>query len=144
LYKLLKGNHHSLKLQNAFNKYGINSIEFDVIDECPTELTTEIEQYWLNNLDTFKKGYNSCPLAKSNLGFKWSKESREKLSASKKGKAPWNKGIKTYPPSEETRQKLSLANKGISKGPMSEKQKKDIRNTLLKRNAELRNLLTLS
>jgi group I intron endonuclease len=144
LYKLLKGNHHSLKLQNAFNKHSVTSIEFDIIDECPTEITTEIEQYWLNILDTFRKGYNSCPLAKSNFGFKWSKESREKLSASKKGKVPWNKGIKTFSPSEETRKKLSSATKGRLKGPMSEKQKEDIRQTLLKRNAELKNLLTLS
>lgn len=140
LYRLLKGNHHSLKLQNAFNKHGIGSIEFDILDECPSDLSTDIEQYWLTLLDCYKKGYNSCPLAKSSRGSKWPEESKRRFSERKKGSIPWNKGIKTSSPSEETKKKLSAALKGRVKGPMSEKQKEDIRQTLLKRNAELRNL----
>jgi group I intron endonuclease len=143
LYRLLKGNHHSLKLQNAFNKYGVENIEFDVLHECSSDLSTDIEQYWLNIMNCYKNGYNSCPLAKSSRGSKWSEESRKRFSERKKGSVPWNKGLKTSPLSEETRKKLSVALKGRVKGPMSEKQKEDIRRTLLKRNSEIRNL-TLS
>ena len=113
------------------------------MDECPPDLSTDIEQYWLTLLDCYKKGYNSCPLAKSSRGSKWPEESKRRFSERKKGCTPWNKGIKTSSPSEETRKKLSTALKGRVKGPMSEEQKEVIRQTLLKRNAELRNL-TLS
>lgn len=130
IYKLLKGNHHSLKLQNAVNKYGINNINFDIIQTCDSNITISIEQYWLNMLDTFRTGYNSCPTAKSNFGFKHSEESRLKMSRSKTGKATWNKGLKCDSPSLETRKKLSEALSGRKKGPMSDQQKLDISNTL--------------
>jgi group I intron endonuclease len=138
LSKLLNKNHHSLKLQNAVNKYGIENITFDILDECPSEFTISIEQYWINILDVFKLGYNSCPTAKSNYGFKWSEESKKKLSDSKKGKSPWNKGIKTNSPSIETRKKLSDSLVGRKKGPMSEKQKQQIRETLILRNKNIK------
>lgn len=130
LYNLLKGNHHSLKLQNAFNKYGIYSIEFDVLDECPSEISTDIEQYWITLLDSYKKGYNSCPFATSSRGSKWSEESKRRFSERKKGCVPWNKGLKTRPLSEETKLKLSIIGKGKKKLPMSEEQKERIKNTL--------------
>lgn len=58
-------------------------------------------------------------------GIKWSKESREKLSRSKKGKphpwqvgkTPWNKGKKTGPHSEESNRKRSQTLKGRVKSP---------------------------
>jgi group I intron endonuclease len=133
IYKLLKGNHHSLKLQNAVNKYGIHNINFDIIQTCEAKITISIEQYWLNMLDTFKKGYNSCPTAKSNFGFKHTEESRLKMSKSKTGKTTWNKGLKCDSPSLETRKKLSDVLSGRKKGPMSDQQKLDISNTLKQR-----------
>lgn len=58
-------------------------------------------------------------------GVKWSKESREKASKAKKGKsrpnmkgrAPWNKGLKTGPHSEESNRRRSLTMKGRVKSP---------------------------
>lgn len=145
LHELIKGNHHSLKLQNAVNKYGINNISFDIIQECKSELTIGIEQYWLNIMDTYKNGYNSCPLARSNAGFKHSDETKKKMSDSRIGKTPWNKGLKCQSPSIETRKKLSNALIGKKKKPMSEKQKLDISNTLKQRYLEKsKYLLTLS
>ena len=56
----------------------------------------------------FKKGH------KVNLGRKLSKKTREKISLSKKGSVPWNKGLsgvyKTKPHSEATKRKIGLAN----------------------------------
>jgi hypothetical protein len=51
----------------------------------------------------FQKGNTVCK------GRKISEATREKISKSNKGKAPWNKG---KPHSEETRAKISNANKG--------------------------------
>jgi group I intron endonuclease len=130
LYNLLKGTHHSLKLQNAVNKYGICNIEFDIIHECDSSLTVGIEQYWINIMDTYKKGYNSCPTASSNFGYKHTSIAKLKISESKKGKSSWNKGLKLPSPSEETKLRISLAGKGRTMGPMSEEQKKKISNTL--------------
>src|SRR3990167_1911917 len=48
-----------------------------------------------------------------NKGKKLSKKHKEKLSQSHKGKPTWNKGKKgLYKSSEETRKKISIANKG--------------------------------
>jgi group I intron endonuclease len=133
VHKLIKGKHHSLKLQNAVNKHGIGNIEFDIIQTCNSEITIHIEQYWLNIMDTFKKGYNSCPTAKSNYGYKHTEEAKLKMSKSKTGKTAWNKGLKCASPSLETRKKLSDALIGRKKKPMSEQQKLDISNTLKQR-----------
>jgi group I intron endonuclease len=141
IYNLMRGKHHSLKLQNAVNKYGINNIDFDIIQECDSKITTDIEQYWLNIMNTFKKGYNSCPTSRSIFGFKHTEKSKLKMSKSKIGKTPWNKGLKGESPSLETRKKLSDALLGRKKGPMSEKQKKDISNTLKNRYLEKSNRL---
>ena len=77
-------------------------------------------------------------------GWKWSDESKEKLSKSKKGMSTWNKGKKLSeehksnigkankgkklrPHSEEHRAKLSAAMKGKNKGKhLSEEQKKEL------------------
>ncbi len=145
IYKLMKGNHHSLKLQNAVNKYGINNISFDIIQTCDSKITTDIEQYWLNIMDTFKQGYNSCPTARSNFGYKHTEEAKLKMSKSKTGRVAWNKGLKGVSPSLETRKKLSDALSGRKKEPMSNQQKLDISNTLKKRYLEkTKFLLTLS
>ena len=145
LYRLMKGDHHSLKLQNAVNKYGIFNIEFDIIQTCDSSIATDIEQYWLTIMNTFKNGYNSCPTARSNFGYKHREESKLKMSKSKTGKAPWNKGLKFEPLSIETRKKLSEALSGRKKGPMSDQQKLDISNSLKQKYlAKTKYLLTLS
>lgn len=48
-------------------------------------------------------------------GKKWTKESKEKLSKSKKGCTPWNKGLRGSVVSEETKIKISKAHKGTKK-----------------------------
>lgn len=145
IHKLLKGNHHSLKLQNAVNKYGIENISFDIIQECDSNLTIGIEQYWLNIVGSFREGYNSCPTARSNAGYKHTEESKLKMSNSKIGKIAWNKGLKCNSPYPETKEKLSKALLGRKKGPMSDQQKLDISNTLKQRYLEkTKYLLTLS
>ena len=141
IHKLINGKHHSLKLQNAVNKYGVDKLEFDIIQTCASSITTDIEQYWLNIMNTFKEGYNSCPTARSNFGYKHREESKQKMSKSKTGKIPWNKGLTCESPSLETRIKLSNALLGRKKAPMSSEQKLKISNTLKQRNLQK---LTLS
>lgn len=77
---LLKNNdHHSHALQNAYNKYGYDSIEFMIIEECePSECIVK-EQFYIDKYNSFKKGYNARPLSNNNLGFKQSEKQKNVL-----------------------------------------------------------------
>ena len=69
--------HHSQYLQNVVNKYGINGLEFFIIDTCDKEIVLGIEQYWINQL---QPEYNSCPTAGNSLGYTHRPEDIEKTS----------------------------------------------------------------
>lgn len=123
LYNLRKQKHINKHLQSSYNKYGENNFKFEVIEYCYPELCIEREQFYI---DTLNPLYNKCPTAGSVLGFKHTKESREKsskrrtgiklspevrkaISEGHKGINTWMKGRKL---SLETRQKISKAHKG--------------------------------
>ena len=103
---LRKNNHHSIKLQNAWNKYGEGAFEFSVIEECEPikEILEEREQFWMDYYKAYDNhNYNVSKIAgRSMQGRKHTKESREKMSKSSKN------------PSKETREKISKANKNRS------------------------------
>lgn len=86
--KMLRGNrHHSAKLQRAWNKYGATSFTFDVIEYVEDRsVLLAREQAWLDHHAAAQCGYNINPTAGSNLGRKWSEETRARMGASHKGK----------------------------------------------------------
>lgn len=84
--------HHSFLLQRAWNKYGAENFKFEIVEFCEKSLLVEREQYYF---DILNPKYNVCRVASSAIG-----------------RIPWNKGTKTGPRSEETKLKLSLAQKG--------------------------------
>jgi len=127
--KLLRRNkHHSVKLQNHYNKYGEFDLQFLILLGCEKEDLVKIEQYFL---DSYKHYFNICSKAYSSLGIKHpnrkklSIENRKKMSEVRMGKIPWNKGKKglqvawnrgrSFP--EETRNKMSES--GKKRKPMS-------------------------
>lgn len=65
-YYLKKNKHHSIKLQNSFNKYGEENFKFEILElvEDKTKLI-EREQYYFDILNPY---YNICPTAGSSLG----------------------------------------------------------------------------
>jgi len=126
--------HHSIYLQRAWNKYGANHFEFNIIETCFFFALIFREQHYIN---TLQPAYNISPTAGSILGIKHTDESRKKMrdsrggknnamygrqhsdttrkqiSDSKKGTPAWNKGKKgLYSASEETRAKISASQKG--------------------------------
>jgi len=111
---LSRGIHHSSLLQNAWNKYGVNSFVFEILEE--TENLIEREQFWIDQTKCYIKenGYNTKRIANSNLGVYPSLETRMKMSASRKGKKF----------SEETRMKQSISAKNREK--LSELTRKKI------------------
>ncbi len=74
--------HHSLILQNAWDKYGRDSFIFEIIEECKPEQCLEREQYYLDDL---QPAYNICKQAANCLGVKRSKATKELISAMRKG-----------------------------------------------------------
>ncbi len=108
---LSEGNHHSIYLQRAWNKYGEDSFQFKVIRIILKQRRKEIEQYFLNKFQCYDPfiGYNMNKKVDSRYGRPMSDEAKRKMSLSKKGKPSPRKGIKA---SEETKRKLSESHKG--------------------------------
>ena len=132
LYDLRRNKHHSPRLQNHYNKYGEDDLEFSLIITCLNHELIEKEQEQIDLLDPF---FNVCPNAGSILGLKRSQSMRDKMKGNKngagnKGKTPWNKGRKIqYSP--EAIEKMRSANIGNKYGKKN-KGKKHTQDTLLK------------
>ena len=59
---LKNNNHHSRKLQSAFNKHGDAAFFFEVIERnIPRSQIDEREVYWIARYDSFRSGYNMTP-----------------------------------------------------------------------------------
>lgn len=82
---LVRGVHHSQKLQRAWSKYGAEAFTFSIVEVVQErfELIAH-EQRWLNAM--WPDGYNISPTAGSPLGVKRSAEVRAAKSASMIGK----------------------------------------------------------
>ena len=97
---LKAGTHHSPKLQAAWDKYGENAFTFTVLSECPKELCGFIEQTMIDKFEAAIEGYNIQPRVFI---------TPDDIS---KAQAASNKPRPRKPCSEETKEKISQANKG--------------------------------
>jgi len=77
IYSLKKGKHHSKKLQNYINKYGIDSISFTLLEECGADCLMEREQHYI---DIYNPYFNSSKTAVVTLGSWKSEVTRRKIS----------------------------------------------------------------
>lgn len=109
--QLSKGKHCNQKLQNAYNKYGVENFSFEIVEsvEDPQQLISR-EQYYIDKFNAVNEGYNICPIAGNTLGVYPSNESRQKMSEAHKGVG---KGI---PKSEEHKKKISKSVSNSIKG----------------------------
>lgn len=55
---LEKGEHHSFKLQKAYDSLGASVFVFKILEICDEELLDVKEQKWIDKLDAYDKGYN--------------------------------------------------------------------------------------
>ena len=84
IYYLDKNKHHSIILQNSWNKYGKENFEFIVIeDNIEKEKLIEREQFYI---DTFNPKFNCSKTAGSPLGVKHTLQARINMSKSHLGK----------------------------------------------------------
>ena len=94
-YQLRKNEHCNYHLQYAWNKYEENDFQFLIMaDELNIEDLIICEQFWMNQLNSIKDGYNLCPVAGSALGIKRSDETRKRISKSNKGRKISDLGVK--------------------------------------------------
>jgi group I intron endonuclease len=126
---------------NALKKYGLESFEREIIEECSNEFLDEREIYWIAFFDSYFNGYNLTPgggqgtevaeqtrqkISESLKGRKRSPETIKRMSESLKGKVSPMHGKKHSSEtiekikekrklqimSEETKKKISESNKG--------------------------------
>ena len=80
-WKLKNKNHANVKLQNFVNKYGIENLLFEIIEECNENLLIEREQYYFELLNP---KFNILKIAGNSIGYIKSEESKLKSSISNK------------------------------------------------------------
>ena len=107
--KLNTVEHSNPHLQNAWQKYGEENFEFEIICSCLNDKTLEFEQFFL---DARHPEYNVAKDAKAPmLGRHHTEEARKKNSEAHKGTKNPSYGRH---PSAETKRKMSEANKNPS------------------------------
>lgn len=116
---LLKNNvHHSKALQNAWNKYGNSQFSFEILEELESNTNIiEREQYWIDKLQAYSKGYN-CR-SKADIHYSPDEETKKKIS----------EGTKKGMNNDVTREKLRVSHIGSksSKSKLTEQQVYDIK-----------------
>ncbi len=116
LKNLEKDFHPNRHLQAAYNKYGKENFEFEILITCPPELLIWYEQQFIDQLNP---EYNIRKTAENNIGITVSEETKKKLSLAKKG-------IKHSPITEEHREKLKLSHLGYKQSEETKKKKSDL------------------
>ncbi len=100
---LEKGEHHSTTLQRAWNKYGSDSFEFEILEICSLADQFKAEQEWLDDVKPWAaehKGYNEVKIA---------------------GKPPCPSTF-----SDELKYKMGVSFRGKPRGPMPEEQRQKV------------------
>lgn len=118
--------HSSILLQRAWDKYGVDTFEFEVIEICSVHLD-ERELFYINLYQSHdpKFGYNiSKETNNARLGHQQSEESRKKISQKLKG-------IKR---SEVTKSKMSSAKSGTKSASFGKKQSLELIERRIKNN----------
>lgn len=75
LRDLKRGDHHSIILQRAYNKYDKKNFEFKILKNCSRE---QLEFYENHFLTTLEPKYNICKIAYKTTGRIVTEETREK------------------------------------------------------------------
>jgi group I intron endonuclease len=111
LSNLKSNNHHSIKLQNHYNKYGKEDLQFSILLECDKENLIRVEQYYIDVLNPY---FNICKFAASVLGKKCSEATKKKISSHKRSQEFKDRmrNIKLgWHPTEEGIKNMSIAAK---------------------------------
>ena len=84
-WKAKRQEHHSRKFQAAFNKYGQEAFQIDVLEYVhPSSVDIqaallETEQKWISRLDVVRRGFNITPTAGSAFGIRKTEAQRKAI-----------------------------------------------------------------
>jgi len=108
LSDLVNNKHTNNHLQSAWDKYGGENFEFDILEFCEEKYIYSMENYWINITGALNRkfGYNKQEGSPTKNG-KWSIASRRKLSKSCTGKKR----------TEEQRRQMSILQKELGISP---------------------------
>lgn len=120
--ELEKDCHHSIRLQNAFNKYGKNNFVFEVVDSLETESSLEAfqkEKELIAKNNSYENGYNMTPGGEINI----TPEMLEKMRLSHEKLVPnvyqidkkTLQVIKIFPSLRAIQKELGLSHSNVSK-----------------------------
>lgn len=109
---------------NALRKYGIQSFDVSIIDECSSkEILNEKEQYWIRFYNCGAPlGYNLLPGGSYSIGFSGRQHSEESLRKMRELQSGENNGMYGRKHSEETRRKIGEAEKGFKHSDETKKK----------------------
>lgn len=133
LYRIFRNEHHNEILQRAFNKYGAENFEYNILEEVKDESSlNEREKYWIdfygginsenvynlkdpliNEWSDYLKNKKSRAIQgknNPNYGHKWTDEMKKKESERRKGKT-WEE-LYGKEKAEKAKLKMSESNKG--------------------------------
>lgn len=116
IYDLMNSRHCNKHLQSAWNKDGIISFLFIVMEYCEKEKLIEREQHFINLFDFDSQLYNFLPTAGSFLGGKRSDEFRKKISEARRGKKLSDEHCKKLSEARRGKKFSDEHRKSISKG----------------------------
>jgi len=124
---------HEHSVSNRFKNYNFTH---EILERCNTiEDCLQKEKYYVELYDSYNNGLNLSPDGSGNhkcknfttLGLKFSRETKNNISKSLKGRIPWNKGKNWV--SDNLREQWSKKRKGrCFNSKLNELQVKDIRN----------------
>lgn len=89
IYLLRRGCHHSRRLQRAWDKYGPQAFDCDLVDPV-YDLTRlrEAEQFWINRYDSYRNGYNGTTHTGQGSTIPAEVKAKMSVSAQKVGTGP--------------------------------------------------------
>lgn len=72
--------HYNAHLQSAWNKYGQDNFQFNIVEQCEKECLPDREIYWIAYYDSFNNGYNDTIGGDGANGYIMSDEQRQQIS----------------------------------------------------------------
>lgn len=143
LHHLKKGTHHNPPLQNFINKYGIESICFEIIEKCSSSNLIEREQFYIDKYKNSKILFNVRLIAENMKGTKRTKKQIEYMVKCRLEKSGYKSGHKRPKEVIEKIKKTRLANGGwkcsqktkeaVSKANKGKKRDEKFRDNLSKK-----------
>lgn len=111
LQELKHNKHPNQKLQRIVNKYGLEGLEFIILENCNPDKCLERENFYITYFDAYKNGFNLNPCANNSLGRKQKKSTIEKIRKANKGRVIKQESIDKANQTKRLKKQLGIKRK---------------------------------